>query len=97
MIWRDHVGMRRLLALVHGLGPTSRTWKPETGGWGTAEHLLAVIADRVEDTRMATYAASQLTFKQPEPRHVPRPNEDPPKKRGLSMRDFFAMQGVTDG
>lgn len=84
--------MRKLAALVNGLPVTARLHFPETGGWGTTEHLLALIADRVEDSRHSTLAASPLKFKYVEPRRVRRPGDPEPEKHGVSIRQFFAMQ-----
>jgi len=90
--------MRRLVALANGLGPTSRSAWGTTGGWGDSEHLLATIADRLEDVRFALYESSVVPFKTvPEQRYIQRPHQ-PQRRvtRGMSATEFFAMMQEGD-
>lgn len=84
--------MRRLVALVRGLPQSARWSFAENHGWGEAEHLLAGIADRIEMNRHAVVAASPLTFEPFEPTRIRRPGETAAPMRGITPREFFAMQ-----
>lgn len=84
--------MRRLLALADGFGPASQSAWGVTGGWSTQEHLLATIADRVEEVRHTVMAsAPTVTFRKQDIRYVTRPNMTARPTARMSPREFFAQ------
>lgn len=74
--------MRRFDSLRRGLPIAARVWAPENGGWSTADHLLATVAELVHANYRMVYASipTKKRKQMPEPLVIPRPGQKTKKQ-----------------